>query len=60
MLGNWDVSRTYVPGLKERFDAQMDYVYPYEDEGKMKLKFTVSELKKRAALTEEAGQEKAG
>ena len=57
VLGNWDVSRTYVPGLKERFDAQMDYVYPYEDEGKMKLKFTVSELKKRAALTEEAGQE---
>lgn len=46
-----------MPGLKERFDAQMDYVYPYEDEGKMKLKFTVSELKKRAALTEEAGQE---
>lgn len=57
VLRNWDVSGRYVPGLKERLDAQMDYVYPYEDEGKMKLKFTVSELKKRAALAEEAGQE---
>ena len=25
-------------------DEQIDYVYPFEDEGKMKLKFTVSEL----------------
>ena len=57
VLGNWDVSGSYVPGLREQLDAQMDYIYPYEDEGRMKLKFTVSELKKRAALAEEAGQE---
>ena len=57
VLGNWDVSGSYVRGLKEQLDAQMDYIYPYEDEGRMKLKFTVSELKKRAALAEEAGQE---
>ena len=35
----------------------MDYRYPYEAEGVMKLKFTVSELKKRASLSEEAGEE---
>lgn len=57
VLRNWDVSREYVPELKKRLDAQMEYIYPYEAEGKMKLKFTVSELKKRVSLAEEAGQE---
>ena len=57
VLENWDVSREYVPELKKRLDAQMEYIYPYEAEGKMRLKFTVSELKKRVSLAEEAGQE---
>ena len=57
VLQNWDVSRVYEPELRERLDAQIDYVYPFEDEGKMKLKFTVSELKKWASLAEEAGEE---
>ena len=57
MLRSWDVSRTYVPGLKEQLDEQINYVYPYEDEGKMKMKFTVSELKKWASLAEEPGEE---
>ena len=57
VLRSWDVSRTYVPGFKERLDEQINYVYPYEDEGKMKLKFTVSELKKWASLAEEPGEE---
>ena len=57
VLRNWDVSRVYEPELRERLDAQIDYVYPFEDEGKMKLKFTVSELKKWASLAEEAGEE---
>lgn len=35
----------------------MEYVYPWEAEGQMKLKFTVSELKKRTSLQEEAGEE---
>ena len=57
VLQNWDVSRVYEPELRERLDAQIDYVYPFEDEGKMKLKFTVSELKKWASLAEEAREE---
>ena len=35
----------------------MDFIYPFAYEGKMKLKFTVSELKKYAALVEEPGEE---
>lgn len=57
VLEHWDVSRVYVPELRTRLEDQMDYVYPYEDSGRMKLKFTVSELKKRSGLAEEAGQE---
>ena len=57
VLRNWDDSQVYEPELRERLDAQIDYVYPFEDEGKMKLKFTVSELKKWAYLAEEAGEE---
>ena len=57
VLRNWDDSQVYEPELRERLDAQIDYVYPFEDEGKMKLKFTVSELKKWASLAEEAGEE---
>ena len=57
VLRNWDASQVYESELRERLDAQIDYVYPFEDEGKMKLKFTVSELKKWASLAEEAGEE---
>ena len=57
VLRNWDDSQVYEPELRERLDAQIDYVYPFEAEGKMKLKFTVSELKKWASLAEEAGEE---
>ena len=57
VLRNWDDSQVYEPELRERLNAQIDYVYPFEDEGKMKLKFTVSELKKWASLAEEAGEE---
>lgn len=35
---------------------QMEYQYPYKDAQQMKLKFTVSELKKRDYLEEEAGE----
>lgn len=57
VLRNWDASHVYGFESGKRLDAQIDYVYPFEDEGKMKLKFTVSELKKRASLAEEAGEE---
>ena len=57
VLEHWDTSRVYVPELRARLEEQMNYVYPFEEAGRMKLKFTVSELKKRTALAEEAGQE---
>lgn len=57
VLEHWDTSRVYAPELRTRLEEQMDYVYPYEEAGRMKLKFTVSELKKRSVLAEEAGQE---
>src|SRR5699024_8031224 len=57
VLKNWDGSEHYAPELKRLLEEQMDYRYPYEAEGVMKLKFTVSELKKRASLSEESGEE---
>lgn len=57
VLEHWDTHRVYAPELRARLEEQMDYVYPFEEAGRMKLKFTVSELKKRTALAEEAGQE---
>ncbi len=57
VLENWDCTGVYVPELREQLEEQMNYVYPQEAEGRMKLKFTVSELKKRSVLAEEAGQE---
>lgn len=57
VLRHWDPGRVYVPELRGQLDAQMDYAYSFEDEGKMKMKFTVSELKKRTVLSEEAGEE---
>ena len=57
VLRHWNPEGSYVPALGRQLDAQMDYAYSYEEEGKMKMKFTVSELKKRTALSEEAGEE---
>ena len=57
VLKNWTPEGTYVPELGRQLDVQVDYAYSYEEEGKMKMKFTVSELKKRTALSEEAGEE---
>lgn len=57
VLRHWDPNGSYAPELRRQLDVQMDYSYSFEDEGKMKMKFTVSELKKRTALSEEAGEE---
>ncbi len=56
-LEHWDCTRRHAPEYAERLKSQMEYVYPWEAEGQMKLKFTVSELKKRTSLQEEAGEE---
>ncbi|HJA12660.1 MAG TPA: helicase-exonuclease AddAB subunit AddA [Candidatus Mediterraneibacter merdipullorum] len=57
VLRNWDASRVRTESVRELLDAQMDYTYPWKGEEKMKLKFTVSELKKRTMPAEEAGEE---
>lgn len=56
-LEHWDCTRRHAPEYAERLKSQMEYVYPWEAEGQMKLKFTVSELKKRTSLQKEAGEE---
>lgn len=57
VLEHWNTDRIYDKEFKGVLDEQLGFVYPFETEGKMKLKFTVSELKKRAYLEEEAGEE---
>lgn len=57
VLTHWNPFSSYAPELRERIGEQMDYAYPYVDGGQMKLKFTVSELKKRSYLSEESGEE---
>ena len=57
MLEHWDCSKSYAPEFGEQLRKQMEYTYPWAAEGQMKLKFTVSELKKRTSLREEAGEE---
>ena len=55
-LEEWNVEEVYDEKMQERLKQQFYYQYPYRDlEGK-KLKYTVSELKKRAYLAEEAGE----
>ena len=52
-LEHWDTSRVYEPDVRERLERQFSYQYPYARVGERKLKFTVSELKKRVHLMEE-------
>lgn len=42
--------------FRKRLEDQLSYIYPYEGEEQRKLKYTVSELKKRPALEEESGE----
>lgn len=55
-LQNWDTEQTFSQEFKERLEEQFSYQYPYANENHLKLKFTVSELKKRKNLEEEAGE----
>ncbi len=56
-LEAWDTDQTYDSAEKERIDAQFSYAYPYADTQDQKLKFTVSELKKRSYLEETTEEE---
>lgn len=57
VLSNWDISKRHDELMEKTLKSQMDFTYPYENEEKMKLKFTVTELKKQASLEEESGEE---
>lgn len=55
-LRNWDAKQVYDSEMEALVREQFSYSYPFGNlEGK-KLKYTVSELKKRAYLAEEAGE----
>ena len=53
ILRHWDKNQVFDSKLREQFLEQLNYHYPYEKVEGMKLKFTVSELKKREKLREE-------
>ena len=55
-LQNWDTEQSFAIEFKKRLQEQFSYQYPYANENHLKLKFTVSELKKRRNLEEEAGE----
>lgn len=48
VLENWDVNEIYEPKLHDMMKEQFEFIYPYEKSSMRKLKFTVTELKKRA------------
>lgn len=56
VLENWSCDNQYDARLREHLDTQFGYQYPYLEEQNLKMKFTVSELKKRAYLQEESGE----
>lgn len=55
-LMNWDTESVYDPEIHEALEEQFSYCYPYCGSRRQKLKFTVSELKKRVYLTETFGE----
>lgn len=57
VLEHWNTDITHHQVLKDRLDRQLEYEYPYKQKGRLKMKFTVSELKKREYLSEEGGEE---
>lgn len=59
VLESWDVERVYEPKVQEMLREQFSYCYPYEHRRFQKVKYTVSELKKRAHLLEMAGNDEA-
>ena len=57
VLEQWDTQAVYEPGLREVLEEQFSYRYPFDFSRQQKLKFTVSELKKRIYQTEAFGGE---
>ena len=62
VLENWDTTKVYDPEIKEMLKEQFGFSYDYKESHSQKLKFTVSELKKRIHLQEtlDEGMEQSG
>lgn len=56
ILECWDTDRVYDPETAEKIQEQFGYAYPYEAGAAQKLKYTVSELKKRAYAAEQSAE----
>lgn len=56
MLLDWDTKQVFQKEFQEKLEEQFTYVYPYENSRSMKLKFTVSELKKQQLPQDEDGE----
>ncbi len=56
LLNSWDDERIYDEKMKGQLEIQFGYQYPYARAQRLKQKMTVSELKKRTYLEEEAGE----
>lgn len=56
MLEEWNTESVYDEKMHQELAEQFGYQYPYEQVEGRKMKFTVSELKKRAYLAEEPGE----
>ncbi len=56
-LEHWDLESVYDENIKEQLEEQLTYEYPFKLEGKRKMKFTVSELKKKAFQEEMPDQD---
>ena len=57
VLEDWDTERVYDEEMHENLRNQFAYRYPYENSQTRKLKFSVSELKKRIYLQESGEME---
>ena len=57
LLEHWNTDVIYEPEMHEVLKTQFGYRYPYAQSRQQKLKFTVSELKKRIYLQESLGEE---
>lgn len=53
---NWDTEQVFQEEFREKLEEEFSYVYPYRSVENMKLKFTVSELKKQQMSGEENGE----
>lgn len=57
VLEQWDTERVYQSEMEQNLNEQFGYRYPYEYSRNQKLKFTVSELKKRMYQEEQSEEE---